>query len=343
MANSSTQHMPYRILPVELDQDVTSDFARFAQKVTEQDGTPAFSEQTLVEFAKYNASAETPNSESSVNVIGVFATGEGLTPMGVAVAVLDTKTHSATIEGAVLSEYRNQGLGAELARALMNELSHRAIDSYDLWVHQLRSEGESQQRQATQKIAQSFGFEPARELRKLRLELTESAQKRIEDTFTQTTLPEGITLDTYKVGHDDAAWLATNAAAFATHPEQGSLTLDDLRARQNSDWFDAEGFFVARDEKTIAGFNWTKIPTHQQGETEGEVYAVGISPKWQGKKLGKALTLAGMNYLASAHDKQNNALTKIVLYVDADNTAAVSLYESLGFETETIDVMYHKN
>lgn len=343
MANSSTQHLPYRIFPVELDQAVVSDFARFAQKVTEQDGTSAFSEQTLMEFAKHSVAVETPNSESPANVIAVFATAEESAPLGVAVAVLDAKTHSATIEGAVLSEYRDQGLGAELARALMNELSHRAIASYDLWVHQLRSEGERQQRHATQKIAQNFGLEPVRELRKLRLELTESAQKRIEDTFAQTPLPEGIALDTFKVGHDDAAWLATNAAAFATHPEQGSLTLDDLRARQNSDWFDAEGFFVARDKNTIAGFNWTKIPTHQQGEIEGEVYAVGISPKWQGKKLGKALTLAGMNYLASAHDKQNNALTKIVLYVDADNTAAVSLYESLGFEAETIDVMYQKN
>ena len=50
--------------------------------------------------------------------------------------------------------------------------------------------------------------------------------------------------------------------------------------------------------------------------------------------LGRALTAAGINHLAE------EGLEEVMLYVDADNTAAVSLYESLGFERWHVDVMY---
>ena len=50
--------------------------------------------------------------------------------------------------------------------------------------------------------------------------------------------------------------------------------------------------------------------------------------------LGHALTLTGL---------QLPALTRagaVMLYVDGDNTAAVRLYETLGFDRTAVDVMY---
>ena len=40
---------------------------------------------------------------------------------------------------------------------------------------------------------------------------------------------------------DEFPWLRVNAAAFAHHPEQGKLTLADLRERTGSGWFRPEG------------------------------------------------------------------------------------------------------
>lgn len=132
-------------------------------------------------------------------------------------------------------------------------------------------------------------------------------------------------------GVDDTAWLAVNAAAFAHHPEQGSLTQRDLDDRKSEAWFDPAGFFLAERGGELVGFHWTKV--HAE-ERLGEVYVVGVLPGVQGGGLGKALTTIGLRHLAA------QGLPTAMLYVDADNKAAVSVYERLGFTTYETDLMY---
>jgi len=136
---------------------------------------------------------------------------------------------------------------------------------------------------------------------------------------------------------DDAAWLAANAAAFAHHPEQGALTQRDLDDRKAQPWFDPKGFFLAvRDagegEEKLVGFHWTKVHSADQ---LGEVYVLGVTPDAQGGGLGKALTVVGLRYLAL-----DRGLPTAMLYVDADNAAAVAVYERLGFRVHEVDLMY---
>lgn len=144
-------------------------------------------------------------------------------------------------------------------------------------------------------------------------------------------LPEGVTVRTFEPGRDDAAWLAVNRAAFAHHPEQGSLTQQDLDDRKAEPWFDPKGFFLAERDGEIVGFHWTKV--HAE-ERIGEVYVVGVLPEAQGGGLGKALTSIGLHHLAA------ETLPTAMLYVDTDNTAAVTVYERMGFTTHEVDLMY---
>ena len=146
-------------------------------------------------------------------------------------------------------------------------------------------------------------------------------------------------------GQDEEAWLRLNASAFASHPEQGGWTSQDLALREEEPWFDPAGFFIADRDGTMAGFHWTKVPgigaaqraDGPAGDDEtrvGEVYVVGVDPGQRGTGLGRALTLAGLRHLRAS------GLEQAMLYVDEENVPAVKMYESLGFTRWRTDAMY---
>lgn len=208
--------------------------------------------------------------------------------------------------------HRGHGHGRALGSALLAASGKRLR----VWAHGGHS--------AARHLAQVLGLTLFRELRQLRRPLTDLE-------LPEPKLPEDVTVRTFAPGEDDAAWLDANAAAFAHHPEQGSLTQRDLDDRKAEAWFDPEGFFLAFREGELIGFHWTK--THA-AERLGEVYVIGLRPGAQGGGLGRALTTIGLRHLA------RRGLPTAMLYVDADNAAAVALYERLGFETHETDLMY---
>ena len=156
-------------------------------------------------------------------------------------------------------------------------------------------------------------------------------------TCPDAALPDGVTLRAFVPGQDEEAWLAANKAAFAHHPEQGSMTRRDLDARMAEDWFDPAGFLLAVDAVRTASSGSTGprcIPGMAPTPRSGEVYVVGVTPEAQGTGLGKALTVAGIKHL------QDQGLHAVMLYADADNAPAVALYRRLGFTRWDVDVMY---
>jgi mycothiol synthase len=207
---------------------------------------------------------------------------------------------------------RGRGHGRALGSALLAASGKRLR----MWAHGGKS--------AARHLAQVLGLTLFRELRQLRRSLTLSA-------IADPALPAGVTVRTFVPGQDDTAWLAVNAAAFAHHPEQGALTQRDLDDRKAEPWFDPKGFFLAERDGELVGFHWTKVHAEEQ---LGEVYVVGIRPDAQGGGLGKALTAIGLRHLAAG------GLPTAMLYVDADNTAALTVYERLGFRTHEVDLMY---
>jgi mycothiol synthase len=68
------------------------------------------------------------------------------------------------------------------------------------------------------------------------------------------------------------------------------------------------------------------------------VYVVGVDPVAQGRGLGRALTLVGLGYLSRrlAHLPEPTAM----LYVEADNAAAVRTYQGIGFTVARVDTAY---
>jgi mycothiol synthase len=143
-------------------------------------------------------------------------------------------------------------------------------------------------------------------------------------------IPDGVAIRAFRPGTDDAAWLRVNNRAFANHPDQGGWIAEVLTRRMAEGWFDPAGFLLAWRDDELAGFCWTKV--HTVPERLGEIYVIGVDPDAQGTGLGRALVLAGLDHLARVRECPYG-----VLYVAADNTAAVALYESIGFEIVRTD------
>lgn len=150
-------------------------------------------------------------------------------------------------------------------------------------------------------------------------------------------LPPGVTVRTYGAPGDADAWVATNARAFAGHPEQGALTRTDFDARAAQPWFDPAGLFLAERSGALVGFHWTKVhpadPARGTGPA-GEIYVLGVDPAGQGGGLGLSLARIGLHHLASL------GLGEVFLYVDAANAPAVRVYTRLGFTRTETHVMY---
>ncbi len=150
------------------------------------------------------------------------------------------------------------------------------------------------------------------------------------------TVSAGVRIRTYSGPADDAELLRVNNAAFAWHPEQGGWTEADIAERRAEPWFDPAGLFMAVDEHSdqLLGFHWTKV----HGADLGEVYIVGVDPAAQGRGLGATLTLVGLHHLAGRLHKSTDAT--VMLYTEADNSAAVKTYRRLGFEVFGVDAAY---
>jgi mycothiol synthase len=233
---------------------------------------------------------------------------------------------------------RRRGLGLVLGRALVAEAGEARLR---LWAH-----GDLP---AAARLANAAGFHRARALWQMR--------RSLQAHLDRPQVPEGVSVRTFEVGRDEEAWLDLNHRAFARHPEQGAWTRSDLDMREREPWFDPEGFFLAERDGTLTGFHWTKVhggliaatpggpdatagtgapadPAGHAHEAIGEVYVVGVDPAERGSGLGRALTLIGLRHL------RNRGLTQVMLYVDETNTAAIRLYESLGFTHWDTDVMF---
>jgi mycothiol synthase len=231
------------------------------------------------------------------------------------VGYLNLTADPAMAELVVHPEARRRGIGSAMARAGLAE----GGDGARIWAH-----GNLEAARAT---AAALGLAVARELLQMRRPLTD---------LPPTTVPDGVRITTYSGPTDDAELLRVNNAAFAWHPEQSGWTDADIEERRGEPWFDPAGLFMAVDENTdkLLGFHWTKV---HSGDL-GEVYVVGVDPAAQGRGLGATLTLVGLHHLAER--LSGSAQPTVMLYTEADNSAAVKTYKRLGFDVFSVDAAY---
>ena len=262
-------------------------------RATQADGEPALSDHLWVDLVQAHRGYR-----------GVVALADrNATP--VAYAQLSPANDSWSIEVVVDPDHRDrlESLTAELLTASLREAAAAGGGR----VHWLVKHATA----VHERIAVAAGLAPARVLHQMR-------------RLLPTGLPVEVATRGFVVGRDEEAWLRVNNRAFAGHPEQGGWTIETVEAREAEPWFDPDGFLLHERDGRLAGFCWTKVHTDRD-PVLGEIYVIAVDPDFNGLGLGRSLTLAGLDHMA------RNAVATGMLYVDGANTAAVRMYEGLGF------------
>ena len=252
-------------------------------------------------------------------------------------------TAAAVAELVVDPLHRRQGHGRALLDAVLADGAH------SVWAHGLLP--------AADALARSAGLVMTRSLYRMARPLTAA-------DAVDPVLPAGFSVRAFEPGRDDETWVALNAAAFASHPEQGRLTLEDLHERMAQPWFDPAGLPPRRGRRdrpgrrlpldqgragctprprlsdrrrNAAGAAFRRDLTDEVGEAGGDWRGVRrrCAPGIPGSGAGRTADPAG-----AGPPRPPRALREVELYVDGDNAAARRTYERLGFVDVAVDGQY---
>ena len=308
---------------VQLTDHQRSEILRIVRNTTEADKVEPLSEQVLLAVREEHRAHSSEPHASSVH----FLAHAGAHLAGYAHLEQPMDGKGSTAEIVTDPSHRRAGVATALIRNLEQALEPQA-EALRLWSHgDLAS---------ARVFATRNGYSNVRELWQMRRPLRSAVS-----SLPTVLVPEGFRTRHFVVGRDEEAWLRANARAFVDHPEQGRMTRHDLDRRIAEAWFDPQGFILIEDIRdppaVLAASHWTKVVAGQDPRTStGEVYVVGVDPAYQGRGLGRTVTVLGLAHL------RQKGLTEAMLYVDADNQAAVTTYRRLDFNRSGVDIMYSR-
>ena len=220
--------------------------------------------------------------------------------------------------GGVVESYRNRGTG----RALLETAVIRAKAlSADVLHVQVSSDSE-----AGGRLLSGSGFRVVRKYSLLRWHVRDIAAAQ---------LPQGFSIRSLRPGLDEEALTSLQNAAFGGSWGFCPNTVEDIVARLKFKTCDPRGvIFVAHDDD-LASYNWT-VRAGSPTSTVGCISMTGVHPDYRGQRIGKAVVLAGMEYLAAS------GVRTIELEVDDQNSTAKEIYSEIGFETVRRTLWYER-
>lgn len=166
---------------------------------------------------------------------------------------------------------------------------------------------------------EGMGFMPVRRL--LRLSLRRMRVPEVPDWPPLRPMAEGEegTLTRIQNLSFGGSW------GFQTNTEA------EIRYRVDLPCCSHQGVFFASVGGRVMGYCWTR-----ELRGRGEIWMLGVAPRWRGRGVGRTLLLQGIYYL------RQRGFRRVDLTVDSENTTAIALYRAVGFRQVGSVVSYER-
>ncbi|HFQ93668.1 MAG TPA: GNAT family N-acetyltransferase [Anaerolineae bacterium] len=201
------------------------------------------------------------------------------------------------IDGFVAPSRQRQGLGSRLLQQLTADFSDRSPLQLSWQTNSLETPGA--------RFLQKHGFS------------LEHEEWLMELTDWRGLPPAAVPLQTLDRATAVTQFLRLYDASFSHTPWHQPFTPQEAAA----DLANAPDLYFLTPEETPIGFAWVR----PSGKGAVEIEPMGIAREWQGRGYGRHLLLAVLQHLSW----QN--IHTVRMGVWAQNTAAVHLYQSVGF------------
>ena len=140
----------------------------------------------------------------------------------------------------------------------------------------------------------------------------------------EAAMPDGFSVRQFHQG-DAVSLTEVQNTAFEGSWGFSPNTLEQIKYRTGTADTSPEGILLLEHGDKTAGYCWTNI-TPVDGDIQGVIGMIGLSPHYRGKGIAGIILMAGMKYL------QFRDVEDIRLEVDENNTPAIRLYTWAGFE-----------
>jgi len=237
---------------------------------------------------------------------------------------IDAGMNDAWISIAVIPEFRNRGIEQHLMEFSLDYLRSRSIGTAKRWAHGL--EGWKHD------LAREYGFRDVRHTYMMRWQ-RQNAPEAIPP-------PRDIKLEhvMFKEASDELIGRFTDNfnTSFADHYDFSSVQVKDLiKWRDISRNFSRITFAKKDDE--IAGVCLYDVSTvfNEENNTRiGWADILGVNPEYRKMGIGRTLLSTAMQWI------WEQGMDTIYLGMDAENSRALGLYTSLGYEIHQESINY---
>ncbi len=237
-------------------------------------------------------------------------------PVGYADMVRELEIGRVILDGAVHPAHRGRGVGSRLLEIAIDHSRKLGAKLVQIPI--------AERMQASQYFVRKRGFQVVR--RYWQMSLTE-----YRGGVPQ--VPHGFELRHFVPGDEESLCTLQNLA-FAGSWGFRPNAVEEIRYLVNTSWCHPKGILFVTENQRKAGYCWT-MDDHARKE-KGYIRMMGVDPMRQGRGLGRAVLVAGIDYLRKRGMKQ------IELLVDSRNSSAKHLYQSAGFKRKGTILWYQK-